>query len=110
MKRNGIKVTVNKINASGRPILSSMIPATESCRKTPEIAGTWKQYSDRKWSGFFPVGSCQLPVLSRPEIIEKIRKFPVRNTASRKSPELPGTGSFRTGLFNLGISWFPKPY
>ncbi len=24
-----------------------MIPASGSCRKTPEIAGTWKQYSDR---------------------------------------------------------------
>jgi hypothetical protein len=47
---------------------------TESCRKTPEIAGTWKQYSGRKLSGFFPVNSCQLPVLfdrNRPEIIGK---------------------------------------
>jgi hypothetical protein len=26
-----------------------------SCRKTPEIAGTWKQYSGRKFSGFFPM-------------------------------------------------------
>jgi hypothetical protein len=25
----------------------SMIPATGSCRKTPEIAGTWQQYYDR---------------------------------------------------------------
>jgi hypothetical protein len=48
------------------------------------------QYFDRKLSGFFPVDSCQLPVLSG------------RNTASTKSPELPGTGSFRTGLFDLG--------
>jgi hypothetical protein len=37
---------------------------TGSFRKTPEIAGTWKQYSDRKLPGFFPVDSCQLPVLS----------------------------------------------
>jgi hypothetical protein len=35
-----------------------MIPATGSCRKTPEIAGTWKQYSDWNSSGFFLVGSC----------------------------------------------------
>jgi hypothetical protein len=33
---------------------------------------------------------------------EKIRKFSGRNTASTKSPELPGTGNFRTGLFDLG--------
>jgi hypothetical protein len=32
---------------------------------------------------------------------EKIRKFSGRITASTKSPELPGTGSFRTGLFDL---------
>jgi hypothetical protein len=35
--------------------------------------------------------------------LEKIRKFFDRNTASIKSPELPGTGSFRTGLFDLSI-------
>jgi hypothetical protein len=51
---------------------------TGSFRKTPEIAGTWKQYSDRKLSGLFPVDSCQLPVLSwrnRPEIIGKNPKI-----------------------------------
>jgi hypothetical protein len=53
---------------------------TGSCRKTPEIAGTWKQYSDRKLSGFFPVGFCQIPVLSgrnRPGITRN-RQFPDR--------------------------------
>jgi hypothetical protein len=47
---------------------------TGSCRKTPEIAGTWKQYSDPELSGFFPVDSCQLPMLSgknRPKITRK---------------------------------------
>jgi hypothetical protein len=34
--------------------------------------------------------------------LEKIRKFSGRNTASTKSPELPGTGRFRVGLFDLG--------
>jgi hypothetical protein len=51
---------------------------TGSFRKTPEIAETWKQYSDRKLSGFFPVDSCQLPVLSgrnQPEIIGKNPKI-----------------------------------
>jgi hypothetical protein len=47
---------------------------TGSCRKTPEIVGTWKQYFHRKMTGFFPVNSSQLPVLSgrkRSEIIGK---------------------------------------
>ncbi len=51
---------------------------TGSCRKTPETAGTWKQYSDRKLSGFFPVNSRQILVLSgrnRPEIIRKNPKI-----------------------------------
>ncbi len=60
-----------------------MIPATGSCRKTPEIAGTCKQHSDRKSS-------------------EKIRKFSGRNITSTRSLELPGTGSFRTVLFDPG--------
>jgi hypothetical protein len=70
---------------------------TGSCKKTQEIAGTWKQYSDRKLSAFFPVDSCQLPALSgrsRPEMIGK--------NSENFRPELPGTGSFRAGLFDLG--------
>ncbi|CAF2804842.1 unnamed protein product [Rotaria sp. Silwood2] len=35
-----------------------------SGRKTPEIAGTWKQYFCRKFSGFFPVNSDQFPAFS----------------------------------------------
>jgi hypothetical protein len=31
-----------------------MIPATGSCRKAPEIVGTWKQYFGRKIFGVFP--------------------------------------------------------
>jgi hypothetical protein len=55
-----------------------MIPATRSRGILQEIAGTWKQYSDRKLSGFFPVDSCQFPVLSgrnRSEIIGKNPKI-----------------------------------
>jgi hypothetical protein len=37
------------------------------------------------------------------KLSEKIRKISGRNTASTKSPELPGAGSFRTGLFDLGV-------
>jgi hypothetical protein len=75
---------VTQVDDSGPPYL------TGSCRKTLKIAGMWKQYSDRKLSGFFLVDSCQIPVLSG------------RNTASTKLPELPGTSSFRIGLFDLG--------
>ncbi len=45
---------------------------------------------------YFPADPCR-------KSSEKIRKFSGRNTASTKSRELPGTGSFRTGLFDLGI-------
>ncbi len=38
--------------------------------------------------------------------MEKIRKFSGRSTASTKSPELPGTGRFRAGLFDLGTPHF----
>ena len=47
---------------------------TGSCRKAPEIAGTWKQYSERKFSDFFPVNSSQFPAVSsrnRPELSGK---------------------------------------
>ncbi len=79
----------------------SMIPATGSCRKTPEIAGTWKQYSDRKLSRFFPLDPFQLPVLSDRSWPEIIGKISARNTAST---ELPGTGSFLAALIDLGSS------
>jgi hypothetical protein len=49
---------------------------TRSCRKTPKIAGIWKQYSDRKLPGFFPVDSCQLLVLSGRNRLEIIGKNP----------------------------------
>jgi hypothetical protein len=41
---------------------------------------------------------------NRPKITGKIRKISGRNTASTKSPELPGTGPFQAGLFQLGIT------
>jgi hypothetical protein len=80
-----------------------MILATESCtilqercgkvivsfRKAPEIAGTWKRYSDRKFFGFFrwiPANFlCFLASTGR-KALEKIRKIFGRNTASTKSP------------------------
>ncbi len=66
---------LSQIEDSGHPILQERYgKVTVSFRKTPEIAGTWKQYSGRKLPGFFPVVSYQLPVLSgrnKPEIIAK---------------------------------------
>jgi len=80
-----------------------MIPATGSCKKTPEIAGTLKKYSWRKLSGFFSVDSCQVPVLCGRDRQEIIGKISGQNTASTKSPEVLRTGSVRTGLFDLGM-------
>jgi hypothetical protein len=40
---------------------------------------------------------------NRAKNIGKIRKISGRNTAPKKWPELPGTGRFRVGLFDLGI-------
>jgi hypothetical protein len=43
-------------------------------QESPGNRRKWKQYSDRKFVGFFPVDSCQFPVLfgrNRPEIIGK---------------------------------------
>jgi hypothetical protein len=74
-------------------------------QEIPEIARTWKQYSDRKLPLFFSVDFHQLPVLpgkNRPEIIGKNLKSFWPEYCFTKSPELPGTGSFRTGLFDLG--------
>jgi hypothetical protein len=83
----------------------SMIPATGSCRKTPKIAGTWKQYSERKFSGFFrwmPDNFLYLSAGTDRKSPEKIRKISGRNIASTKSMELRGTGGFRAGLPDLG--------
>jgi hypothetical protein len=43
----------------------------------------------------FPAGTSR-------KALEEIRKISGRNTAFTKSPELPGTGRFRAGLFELG--------
>ena len=45
-----------------------------SGRNTPEVTGTWKQYSGRKISGFFPVNSDHFPVLSRQKLVGNNRK------------------------------------
>ena len=76
-----------------------MFPGREvragSCRKTPEINGTWKQYSGRKFFGFFSGGFQPILVLSgrnRPEIRrKKSEKFPTGIL-------LPCSGYFRCFL------------
>ncbi len=56
--------------------------------------GTVRIFSSR----FLPT-SCAF----RQELVENYRKkISDRNTASTKSPELPGTGCFQAGLFDLG--------
>ncbi len=98
----------------------SMIPATGSRgkdpRKSPDPAG--KHRKSLEHGSSIPTGNCPdffrwipvnflcFPAGTGRKSSEKIRKFSGRNTASTKSPELPGTGSFRTGLFDLGgIHW-----
>jgi hypothetical protein len=51
----------------------------ESHRIPQENTGNpwnWKQYSNRKFSGFFPVDSCQLPVRSGRNIASMFPRFP----------------------------------
>ncbi len=59
----------------------------------------------RNFSEFFrwiPANFLCFPTGIGRKTLEKIRKFSGRNTASTKSPELPGTGRFLAGMFDLG--------
>jgi hypothetical protein len=47
-------------------------------------------------------GRCRKVTVSCKKTLEKLPQVSVRNTACTKSPELPGTGRFRAGLFDLG--------
>jgi hypothetical protein len=91
-----------------------MIPGTGSrwidSRKSPDPAG--KHRKSLEHGSSIPTGNCpdffrwipvnflRFPAGTGRKSSEKIRKFSGRNTASTKSP---GTGSFRTELFDLGI-------
>ncbi len=115
-------------NSSCRGIPRSMIPATGSremlkersgkvtgsFRKTPEIAGTWRQYSDRKLSGFFPVDSCQFPVLSgrnQPEIIKKKwDNFPAGILLPRNHRNYPEPAVSAPGCLTLVASYFSSEF
>jgi hypothetical protein len=92
-----------------------MIPATGSCCKD---AGK-SSYPERKhqkslehgnsipagnFSDIFrwiPANFLCFPTGTGRKVLEKIRQISGRNTASTKSPESPGTGRFRAGLFEL---------
>ncbi len=57
----------------------------ESASLQRKILGSWKQYSGRKFSGFFPVDSDNFQCSPRGSFwksSEKIRKIPGGNTAS----------------------------
>ena len=45
-----------------------------SGRNTSEVTGTWKQYSGRKTSRFFPVHPDHFPVLSLQKLVRNHRK------------------------------------
>ena len=86
---------------------------TGSCRKTPEMAGRWKQYSGRKLPGFFrwiPAKFLCFPAGTHRKSSEKIRKISYRNTASMKSPECLGTDRFRAGMFDLGFYYIKSNF
>jgi len=93
-----------------------MIPATGSCRKdarkSPHPAGKHRKPPElgsntpgENCPDFFrpiPVNFLCFPLGNGRKALKKIRKFFGWNTASAKSPELPGTGRFWTGLFDGG--------
>jgi hypothetical protein len=90
-----------------------MIPATGSPRKevgkSPDPAGNrwnmgavFRSEIVRILSGGFLSTSCAFRQEPAGNHRKKIQKISGLNTASTKSPELPGTGSFRAGLFALG--------
>ncbi len=71
-------------------VLRSTILATGSHGIQQESHRILQENTGNRWNmeaGFWP---------------EKIRKFSGRNTTLTRSPELPGTGSFRTVLFGPG--------
>jgi actin-related protein len=94
-----------------------MIPATGSRGIMQERSG---KVTGNRWNmeSSIPIGICPdffrwipvnflcFPAGTGRKSSKKIQKISDRNTASTKSPELLRTGSFRTGLFNLGIALF----
>ncbi len=78
---------------------------TVSCRKAPEIAGTWKQYSESEIGRIFSGGFLSISCAFRQKLVRNHWKNPKNfrpEYCFHKSAELPGTVSFRAGLFDLG--------
>jgi hypothetical protein len=74
--------------------------------KHRKFFGNGSRISTESFSDFFPVDSCQLPVLSGKnwsEIIGKIRESSGWNTASKIRRKSIGSGRFSAYMFGLGI-------
>jgi hypothetical protein len=78
---------------------------TVSGRKAPEINGNGSSTPDQEiieLSRRVPAVSHRKEQEFGRKITEKSENFPVRNTASMKSPEFSGTGHFLAALSHLG--------
>jgi len=72
-----IKISNLRVNCGANQYILGQEVRTGSCRKTPEIDGTWKQYSGRKVPAFFPVNPDYFLALSYRKRSEKSKKIPV---------------------------------
>ena len=76
-----------------------------SCRNTPEVIGTWKQYSGRKISGFFPVISHQFLAGKHRKVIGMHRK---KSRNFQAGILLPCSDDFRcipAGTVPYSLTW-----
>ncbi len=73
--RKQLLILITQVDDSGHRILQERCgKVTVSCRKAPEIAGTWKQYSRRKIFGFSSGGFLPTSCAFRQELGGKHRK------------------------------------
>jgi hypothetical protein len=73
----------------------------ESTRNRWNMEAVFRPEIFRIFSGGFLPTSCDFRQKPGRKSLEKIPKISGPNTAFAKSPELPETGRFRTGLFDL---------
>jgi hypothetical protein len=98
---------ITQVDDSGHRILQERcVKVTVFFRKAPEIAGTWKQYSDRKFFGFFPMISDRFLTESAGSWQEYTGKNPdnFRPEYCFDVPAIPGVflQDPVTGIFDLG--------
>ncbi len=73
--RKQLLILITQVDDSGHRILQERYgKVIVSCRKAPEIAGTWKQYSGRKIFGFSSGGFLPTSCAFRQEVGGKHRK------------------------------------